>query len=335
MKKPFPVLLLLSVLCLPLSAQDYLTVMFWNTENLFDTVDDPNKNDNEFTPNGDYRWSQSRYWNKLNAVSKVIVAVDPDNAPALVGLCEVENETVLKDLTERASLRNVGYRYVMTNSPDKRGIDVALLYRNSWFNIIGYESLTVNLKPVGGSPTRDILHVTGRLENHDTIDIYVNHWPSRSGGVEASEPKRICAARVLRHSVDSIFAVRHKPYVIIMGDLNEGPMDPAVVRELGALPYSQGYHSKDRNLITLMDELEGGTYKYDGIWDKYDQFIVSASFLNELGCSSVSNARICRFDFMLTDDDKFGGDKPFRTFNGRRYLEGYSDHLPVSLRLSF
>lgn len=335
MKNPFPLLFLLAFLSRPLAAQESMTVMFWNTENLFDPADDPNKNDDEFTPDGDYSWNNSRYWNKLNAVSKVIVAANPDNAPALVGLCEVENETVLTDLTERSALRAAGYRFVMTDSPDNRGIDVALLYRRSWFSLIGYETLRVNLKPLGGSPTRDILHVTGRLENNDTIDVYVNHWPSRSGGVELSEPRRICAAQVLRHSVDSVFSVRRKPYVIIMGDLNEGPLDPAVVDGLGARPLSRGYESADRTLVTLMDNLEDGSYKYDGVWDKYDQFVVSASFLNELGCSSISNPRICAFDFLLMDDDKFGGVKPFRTFNGRRYQAGYSDHLPISLELRF
>lgn len=260
MNNPFPLLSLLAILSIPLAAQENMTVMFWNTENLFDTVDDPNKNDDDFTPNGDYKWNQSRYWSKLNAISKVIVAVDPDNAPALVGLCEVENETVITDLTERAALRAAGYRFVMTDSPDRRGIDVALLYRRSWFSLIGYETLRVNLKPVGGSATRDILHVTGRLENNDTIDIYVNHWPSRSGGVEQSEPRRQCAARVLRQSVDSIFSVRRKPYVLIMGDLNEGPRDPAVADGLGAVTGLRVNGLADRTLVALMDNMDGGSY---------------------------------------------------------------------------
>lgn len=316
-------------------AQGSMTVMFLNTENLFDTVDDPAKNDDEFTPEGEYRWSQGRYWSKLNTLSKVMVAVDEDMAPALVGLGEVENETVLTDLTARASLREAGYRFVMTDSPDRRGIDVALMYRRTFFQYISHECLRVDLSPKGGSPTRDILHVTGRLENYDTLDVYVCHWPSRIGGVEETEPLRMIAARKVRQSVDSIFSVRRKPYVLIMGDLNEGPDDPAVRQGLEAVPYESDTYLKDRNLMTVMDPLPGGSYKYQGEWDKYDQFILSTSLLNGLGCTQALNQRICDLDFLLEDDDAYGGQKPLRTYNGRRYQGGVSDHLPIIVTLSF
>ena len=312
-----------------------MTVMFLNSENLFDPEDDPLKDDDDYTPDGIYHWTRSRYWDKLDAVSKVIVAADEDQAPALVGLAEVENETVLNDLTARSALREAGYRFVMTDSPDRRGIDVALLYRRSYFRLIAHESLRVDLKPYGGGATRDILHVTGVLENFDTLDIYVCHWPSRYGGVEQSEPLRMCAARRLRASADSVFNVRRKPYIIIMGDLNEGPDDPAVCNVLGAQPCSRGTGAGDRELITVMDPLQDGSYKYDGEWDKYDQFILSASFMNGLGCTEFLEAGIMDLGFLLTDDDNYGGRKPFRTYNGRRYQGGYSDHLPVKIRLGF
>ena len=242
-----------------------------------------------------------------------------------MGLCEVENETVLNDLTARSALREAGYRFVMTDSPDRRGIDVALMYRRTFFRLIGQESLRVNLRPYGGGTTRDILHVTGVLDNHDTIDVYVCHWPSRYGGVEQSEPLRISAARRLRASADSIIKVRRKPYIIIMGDLNEGPDDPAVRDVLTA----------GGRLVTVMDRLDGGSYKYDGEWDKYDQFIVSDSFTNGLGCTELLGAEIMDLPFLLTDDDNYGGQRPLRTYNGRRYLGGYSDHLPIKMRVGF
>lgn len=312
-----------------------MTVMFCNAENLFDPEDDPLKDDDAYTSDGDYHWTKSRYWDKLDAVSKVIVAADEDQAPALVGLAEVENETVLTDLTARSALRAAGYRFVMTDSPDRRGVDVALLYRRTFFNLLGTESLRVNLRPYGGGATRDILHVTGVLENHDTLDVYVCHWPSRYGGIEETEPLRMCAARVVRASVDSVFRVRCKPYVIIMGDFNDGPDDSAIRDGLNARAYSWGSDLEDRELVTVMDLMDDGSYKYQGLWDKYDQFIVSASLLNGLGCTEMLGAEIMRNAFLFTDDDTYGGVKPFRTYNGRRYQGGFSDHLPVKLRIGF
>ena len=325
MKRFFLFLLVCTFFQITVCSQQGMTVMFFNVENLFDPEDDPLKDDDAYTPDGDYHWTRSRYRDKLDAVSKVIVAADEDQAPALVGLSEVENETVMEDLTEHSALRQAGYRFVMTDSPDRRGIDVALLYRRSFFRLVGQESLRVNLRAYGGGATRDILHVTGVLENHDTIDVYVCHWPSRYNGTEQSEPLRMCAATVVRASVDSIFSVRRKPYVIIMGDLNDGPDDPAVRDVLAS----------DGTLVTVMDHLDGGSYKYDGRWDKYDQFVVSESFINGLGCTELLGVEIMDLPFLLTDDDNYGGQKPFRTYNGRRYQGGYSDNLPVKMRIGF
>ena len=320
---------------LELCSQESMTVMFYNTENMFDTDDDPQKDDDAYTPAGDYHWTVSRYWEKLDAVSKVIVAADEDQAPALVGLSEVENEVVLKDLTARSALKAADYRFVMTDSPDRRGIDVALMYRRSYFRLIGFESLRVNLRPYGGGATRDVLHVTGLLENFDTLDVYVCHWPSRYNGAEQTEALRMCAARTVRASVDSIFSVRRKPYVIIMGDLNDGPDNASIREGLMAKPFSGSAGLDDRNLVTVMDPIDDGSYKYEGAWDKYDQFIVSASLLNGLGCTEVMGTEIMNQTFLLTDDNTFGGVKPFRTYNGRRHQGGYSDHLPIKMRVGF
>lgn len=336
MKRLYLFLIVCTVLPLAtFSQRGGITVLFFNTENLYDLEDDPLKEDNDFTPDGNYHWTQKRYWDKLDALSKVIVAADDDMAPALVGLCEVENETVINDLTSRSALREVGYRFVMTDSPDRRGIDVALLYRRSFFRLIGQESLRVNLRPYGGGDTRDILHVTGKLETNDTLDIYVCHWPSRNGGVKETEPRRMCAAGAVRESVESVFRERKKPYIIIMGDLNDNPDSPALREGLKTNPYSNGAHLDDCNLVTVMDPLEGGSYKYQGQWDKYDQFVVSASLLNGNGSTEFLGSEIMRLPFLLTDDDSYGGVKPLRTYNGRRYQNGYSDHLPVILHIGF
>ena len=335
MRRLFLFLSVCAICSVTVCSQQSMTVMFCNAENLFDPQDDPFKDDDAYTPGGDYHWTSSRYWDKLDAISKVIVAADEEQAPALVGLAEVENDTVLRDLTARSALRGADYRYVMTDSPDRRGIDVALLYRRSFFRMIGHESLSVNLRPYGGGATRDVLHVVGLLENFDTIDVYVCHWPSRYNGAGQTEPLRMCAARTVRASVDSIFGVRHKPYIIIMGDLNDGPDDPAVRQGLNAKPYSKGSELGDCELVTVMDPLDDGSYKYEGVWDKYDQFVVSASLMNGLGCTEMLGAAIMNLPFLLADDDTYGGVKPFRTYNGRRYQGGYSDHLPIKMRIGF
>ena len=335
MKRILLFLIVCSFFHVTLCSQQSMTFMFYNVENLFDPENDPFKEDNAYTPEGDYRWTRSRYWNKLDAISKVIVAADEEQAPVLAGLAEVENETVLTDLTSRSALRAAGYRYVMTDSPDKRGVDVALLYRRSFFRLLEWESLHVNLSLYGGGATRDILHVTGLLENLDTLDIYVCHWPSRNGGTEKTEPFRMCAARVVRNSVDSIFSVRAKPYVIIMGDFNDGPDAPAVREGLKARMFARAWEPDGCELVTVMDSIDYGSYKYQGVWEKYDQFVVSASLLNGSGSTRMLDSAVLRLEFLLTDDNGYGGVKPFRTYNGRRYEKGYSDHLPIKMRIRF
>lgn len=318
-----------------LSGQNKITVMFYNTENLFDTIDDPEKDDDEFTPSGARRWTRYRYWTKIGNLCKVIVASDENDPPDIIGLCEVENDSVMKDLTKRSPLRHLEYRYVMTESADTRGVDVAFLYRRSSLGLIGYESLHVELKPLSNRPTRDILHVTGRLPDNDTVDFYVCHWPSRSGGVEETEPLRMRAAEVVRKSVDSVLSVRLKPYIVIMGDLNGGPDSPSVRDGLGAIHRGRGKESADADLVTMMDGIGQGSYQYQGEWDCYDHFVVSGSLLNGLGCTSAADVKVLSADFMLQDDGKYGGRKPYRTYNGYRYQEGYSDHLPVILFLKY
>ncbi len=316
-------------------AQQSMNIMFYNTENLFDPDDDPARDDDDFTPDGGYHWTWSRYHDKLDALAKVVTASDDDLCPALVGLCEVENDRVLTDLTGRSALRRAGYRYVMTDSPDRRGIDVALMYRRADFRLLSHCSLHVRLQGSGSKATRDVLHVTGLIADGDTLDVYVCHWPSRIGGEKETEHLRLETAEIVRTSVDSVFAIRRKPYVIIMGDLNEDPTCQAVTSGLGARPFLQGRNLTDRNLVTLMDSQSDGSCRYDGYWYCYDQFIVSASLLNGLGCTSFENVKVVKHDFLLEDDNRYGGVKPYRTYNGRRYQGGFSDHLPILLRLSF
>lgn len=318
-----------------LAQSNRITVMFYNTENLFDTVDDPDKDDDEYTPVGSRHWTRNRYWTKIGNLCKVIAAADEDTAPDIIGLCEVENDSVMVDFTKRSPLRHLEYRYVMTESADVRGIDVAFLYRRSSFALISHESVRIDLTPLSFRPTRDILHVTGRLPDNDTVDFYVCHWPSRSGGVEETEPLRMRAAQAVRQSVDSVLRIRHKPYIVIMGDLNGGCDSPSIRNGLRTESAQSKNEISDTDLVAMMEGVEEGSYRYEGRWDSYDHFIVSGSFLNGTGCTGVTGVKVFSSGFMLQDDEKYGGHKPMRTYNGYRYQEGYSDHLPIILYLDY
>ena len=315
-----------------LEAQESFRVMFWNVENLFDTQDDPVKNDNEFLPGATRNWTYSRYRDKLAKVAKTIVASGAERVPDLVGLCEVENDSCLEDLTRRSPLREAGYRYVMTDSPDQRGIDVALLYQRGSFKLLQYQSIRIPHDQVKKGPTRDILHVVGQVISGDTLDVMVCHFPSRSGGQAHSEPYRLLAAQVLRQKADSLMHIRQHPYLIIMGDFNDYPSDKSLRKVL----CGKG------DLLNLMAGMAEGTYRYRGEWGIFDQFLVSDNVLaenenvkanKENVFTLIENVKILRHSFLLEEDETYGGDKPFRTYNGMRYNGGFSDHLPIALHL--
>ena len=289
-------------------------MMFWNIENLFDIKDDRVKQDDDFLPDADRHWTYSRYRDKLKNIAKTIVASGNERVPDLVGLCEVENDSCLYDLIKRSPLREAGYRYVMTNSPDERGIDVALLYQRGSFKLLDKQSIRIPNRLVKRGPTRDILHVVGKVVSGDTLDVLVCHLPSRSEGKAKSEPFRLLVAKMLRQTADSLMNVRKNPYLVIMGDFNDYPSDKSLRKVL----CGKG------DLINLMKGLGGGTYRYRGEWGIFDQFVVSASMYRNL-----EKVQIVRHPFLLEEDDRYGGDKPFRTYNGLRYHGGFSDHLPI------
>ena len=306
-------------LCLafPALAQESFRILFWNTENLFDYKDDPKKNDNEFLPDATRRWTYFRYRDKVKNLAKAIIASGDEYVPDLVGLCEVENDSCLYDLTRRSPLKEAGYRYVMTDSPDQRGIDVALLYQRGSFKLLQHQSIRIPFKQVKKAPTRDILHVVGKVVSGDTLDVWVVHYPSRRGGKAKSEPYRLLVAEILKHAVDSVMQVRQNPNVVIMGDFNDGPSSP-VMKKL----------CSDGRLVNLMQGKKEGTYRYRGAWEILDQFLVSENV-------RTKNAEVLQHPFLLEEDEKYGGNKPFRTYNGMRYQGGFSDHLPIILDLQF
>lgn len=324
-------ILFLCVCCMAgmVHAQQSFRAMFYNVENLFDCHHDTLKNDYEFLPDNPKGWTKARYYDKLAKISKVIIAAGNENVPDLVGLCEVENDRCLKDLTSNSPLRESGYRYVMTDSPDERGIDVALLYQRGTFKLLGKSSIPVPNEEVERRPTRDILHVMGQVLSGDTLDVFVCHMPSRSGGEEKSEPYRLFTAQILNIAADSVMKVRQHPNILIMGDFNDYPTNHSIATVLGAVAPKEKV--EPGKLYNLMDGRKEGTYRYRGEWGILDQLIVSGFLLQGKDGmrTSYGKAQILRFPFLLEEDEKYGGDTPSRTYWGKKYHGGYSDHLPV------
>ena len=316
--------LLLVSLLFPLMgvAQEKLMVVEWNVENLFDTEHDTLKNDYEFLPDGSYHWNRTRYWRKLNRVGQTITACGEslNTMPHLIGLCEVENDTVLRDLTKRSLLRKARYEYVMTDSPDQRGVDVALLYSPFAFQLLEHRSIEIEPLP-DMRPTRDILYVMGRILSGDSLHVFVLHAPSRSGGEKATRPNRMLVARQLVNVIDSIRNNNRDAQIVVMGDFNDYVSSPA----LNML--------RSHGLVDVSENAVGGngakgTYRYRGQWGSLDHIFLSRSLAGNTDSCFIKDA-----PFLLEEDEKYGGVKPKRNYLGPRYLNGYSDHLPLVLIL--
>ena len=319
------------------SLNERVRIMFYNTENLFDTNDDTLTNDDEFLPDGERHWDNHRFYRKLNNIAKVIIGVGEWQPPAIVGLCEVENRYVLNQLVYETPLKNFGYRIIHAESPDWRGIDVAMLYRKDQFFPDTFLTIPVQFPFDPGSKTRDILYVKGRFDETDTLHFFINHWPSRYGGYLASQPKRDHAASILKGKVDSLFGIDPKSKIMIMGDFNDGPSDNSILNVLQA-----GANASENDILLLInlmkpfeDDQTTGTLKYRQSWDVFDQFIVSAIFMVPDTGFQISGGKafIYNHDFLFEEDERYLGRKPFRTFYGFDYLGGFSDHLPVYIDL--
>ncbi len=307
------------------STQKKVSIAFYNLENLFDTEDDPNTLDDDFTSDGYKNWNDSRYSKKLNKLSRVISQIgfkETLQAPALLGVAEVENKEVLLRLTETKDLKDLGYDVVHYDSPDERGIDVGLLYRREYFEVIDSETVSVYLESEHGERdyTRDILHVTGNLQGVK-IHVIVNHWPSRRSGVEESEPKRITAAQKNRSIIENIQAEDPEARIIVMGDFNDGPHNNSIKN-----------HLVQRDLYNPMVFLSTryeGSLNHDFEWYLFDQIILSTNFMRLHDNPLTYEASNIYNEHYLTEfKGRFKGN-PFRTYAGKRYLGGYSDHFPV------
>jgi hypothetical protein len=308
----FLLMTILMVFSVGLRAQ---MVMWYNVENVFDTQHDTLKNDFDFLPDGTYHWTPWRYWRKLDNISRVIAAVaEQGEWPMLVGMCEVENDTVLRDLTLRSPLRTAKYRYVHSEGPDLRGVDCCLLYQPGLFRLQGSEAIRVPSVEHELRPTRDILHVWGQVARTDSLlHVFVLHFPSRAGGNKSSTQNRMLAAETLCQALDEL----KSECVLVMGDFNAEPSDPIFRPIL-------------QRLVSLMPQRRKelkkaqGTYYYQGLWGYIDHILVSPSMQS---CCEP-RAHVGKFPFLLTDKGT-----PWRTFQGPAYKGGFSDHLPLYVQI--
>ncbi len=300
---------------------DELFLMFYNVENLFDTLDSPNTKDEEFLPLSEKKWGSYRYNYKLKQLEKVFNKIiekeNEKNLPDIIGLCEVENKLVIEDLLKTDVFKNHNYSIIHKQSPDGRGIDCALLV-NSKFEVLQNDFIQIN-NPKESRTTREIVYSKLKFKNQ-IINVFVNHWPSRWGGQEASNHKRVFVAKVLRKYIDE--NTSQNDLNLIMGDFNDYPsnesLDEILVKE---------------DLLNLMSssQVTGiGSYNYRGNWDWLDQIIIS---------KEISSFKLIKFgafeeDFMMYTNKK-GVVYPSRSFGGNNWYGGYSDHLPVFLKMGF
>ncbi|QZT38538.1 hypothetical protein K5X82_06500 [Halosquirtibacter xylanolyticus] len=330
------------------SGKKKVTVVSYNVENLFDTSNDPNTKDDDFTPDGYKKWTEDRYQKKIKDLAKVLAASADGTLPTVIGLCEIENRKVLEDLANSAALKDANYAISHFESPYYRGMDVGLLYNPKLFKVKSEKVLPVTLLSDPKFTTRDILCVTGKLAG-ETFTFYVNHWSSRRGGSEKSEPKRMIAASILRRDVDRVIADNPKANIVIMGDMNEDPNEYALndVLRAGDLPSDISTIQNDGTLYNLMyfyDKQGKGTYNYHGMWNMLDNMIVSSNVIKKskgLGVEIASmEKRADSFPTKIFIEDWFtfesdlGKTSPSKTYGGPNYYGGYSDHYPVVLKLT-
>ena len=317
-------------------------VAFYNLENLFDTINQPNTNDEEFTPSGSYRWGGLKYRNKLNNLAYAISNFATDNSspfklkngPAVIGVSEIENEQVLEDLIHTGELSKRNYGIVHYDSPDFRGIDVGLIYDKDQFTLESSRSARLNTPQFPDLRTRDQLVVSGILAG-ERVHFIVNHWPSRLGGEKQSNSKREAAAALTKHLADSLLAADPDSKVIIMGDLNDDPSNRSCKTVLGAKKKQQevqagGYF----NTMWEMFDKGIGTLAYNGSWNLFDQIIISGNLLGkDRSTLKYIRSEVFNRDFLKQKEGKYKG-YPLRTHAAGVYLNGYSDHFPTLIYLA-
>ena len=316
------------------------TIAFYNVENLFDFEDDPLTFDDDRTPNGKDHWTEEIYNAKLKNIAKVISEIGKEvteTTPTIIGLCEIENRRVLEDLVNQESLLNKDYGIIHFDSPDRRGIDVALLYRKTLFTPTQYKAHELIIYDNDDSSkrvfTRDQLVVSGIFDG-EKIHFIVNHWPSRRGGEERSRHKRIMAAKLNRQIIDSLFSEDPYAKIITMGDFNDDPSNSSIKESLKAKRKKEDLILKE--LYNPMEEMSRkglGSLAYGDQWNLFDQMIISTELVKEDYTSyRFYKAEIFNKEYLINSKGQYKG-YPYRSFVGGGYTGGYSDHFPVYLYL--
>lgn len=304
------------------------TIAFYNLENLFDVHDDPYTLDDDFTPKSDRRWNKRKYNKKINKLAYVIARIGSKNTsepPAIVGIAEVENKRVIRDLLDTKHLRDLGYGYVHFDAPDERGIDTALLYRNQYFEPVNSETRSVLIDNLDGNRdyTRDVLHVEGLLDG-EPVHFLVNHWPSRRAGPELTNYKRVAAAKVNLEIINEIQQQNPNAAIVCMGDFNDNPKSESIQKHLMQALF---------NPMTELHSYSRGSSKYRKQWFLFDQILISPQLIrNNNAGLQFKNADIFDPLFLREHRGRFKGN-PFRTFAGNKHLGGFSDHFPVFAEL--
>ena len=324
----------ININCKAEKKSDNIYVASWNLENLFDTIDDANKYDEEFTPTGSGQWTESRLEKKLENLSLVISSMDDGNGPDILAVCEVEHESLLKRLITKIKSDKT-YDIAYAESPDERGIDNGLIFNSKKFSLIKvypHEIDGANFK------TRLILQVNLLLKaTDDTLTFFVNHWPSRRSGESDTENRRVEAARTLKDYVDKDFKLSPDSKIIIVGDFNDEPTNKSILNVLNAQPLicsspDDNVKQSKKELFNLAynDYKNGiGSYKYHDQWNMLDQIIISNNALGEGSINYVCGTfQVYKPEFMVEQSGKYKG-TAFPTYGGRKYLGGFSDHFPV------
>lgn len=327
--------LVLSTSKLVAESTDTLFIAFWNLQNMFDTIDDHGKNDEQFSPNGDMEWTEDRLDKKMYNLSRVIRFMNDGRGPDLLGVCEVENQALLDSMIYKF-LPELHYKTAYLESPDKRGIDNGLIFNSEKFKLLNVQADTVHL--ADGWATRLIFGVNLLTNENKKITVFVNHWPSRSGGQMESEPNRISAAQTLKGAVDRIFSTDKSANIFIVGDFNDDPVDASVLQTLKAHPIKcdslpDGFEMNSEgelfNLSYQSFEDGEGSFKYKDTWNMLDQIIVSESIITGNDINYICNSfEVFKPELIVTRSGQYEG-TPFPTYGGKRYLGGYSDHFPV------
>ncbi len=333
MKRILPAFFLffcLMIIFMSSTAQKSHYVIFYNVENLFDYFDDPLTNDESYTPGGENHWTKERFYEKIRMIYKAVITGCEGNFPDIIGLAEIENRWVLEQLINKTPLKEVPYGIIHKESPDLRGIDVALLYRKDRIEPVDLDFLSISATGKHAFQSRDILYFKGKADG-TTLHFYVNHWPSRSEGYMESKEKRDLAARVLRSSIDALRMKETNPRILIMGDFNATPKEDCLLKILKSKIISKT--AGENTLINLSGRWlknRGGTVCRAGQWEVFDQFICSENLIHgDTVLIKPVDVRICHLPFLLEEEKNYMGQKPFRTFLGPAYHGGVSDHLPI------